>query len=237
MTEAFGLTDTGCVRTNNEDYYLLAPELGLYLLADGMGGAKAGERASQLAVNTVVEFFRQASLKDSQALWEAVHKANLEVHTAANADLSLEGMGTTLVVALDVGDEVIIASVGDSRAYLLAGESFAAVTQDQSWVNEVGRPLGLDESSLKRHPLRHVLTMAIGTGDRLVVNFYSVEWKPGALLLLSSDGLHGVVSPEEMERTMREVYSSLESKCRQLIEAARAAGAPDNVTAVILKRN
>src|SRR5262245_43936289 len=144
MTEAFGLSDTGCVRTNNEDYYLLAPELGLYLLADGMGGAKAGERASQLAVNTVVEFFRQASLKDSEALREAMHKANIEVHTAANSDLTLEGMGTTLVAALDGGDELIIASVGDSRAYLLSNESFEAVTQDQSWVNEVGRPLGLD---------------------------------------------------------------------------------------------
>jgi serine/threonine protein phosphatase PrpC len=236
MTEAFGLSDTGCVRANNEDYYLLAPELGLYLLADGMGGAKAGERASQLAVNTVAQFFRQASLRDSQALRDAMQKANLEVLSAANSDPSLEGMGTTLVAALDIGDQVIIASVGDSRAYLLAGDSFTAVTQDQSWVNEVGRPLGLDEASLKRHPLRHVLTMAIGTGDRLVVNFYSVEWKPGSLLLLSSDGLHGVVPVEEMERTVREVYSSLEAKCRSLIQAARDAGAPDNVTAVIMRK-
>jgi len=235
MTEAFGLSDTGCVRANNEDTYRIAPELGLYLLADGMGGAKAGETASGVAVDTVAGTFRENGRRDSQALLKAVETANNKVLELAKNDPKLEGMGTTLVAALDIGDELLIASVGDSRAYVLDAESFRAVTEDQSWVNEVGRPLGLDEASLRTHPLRNVLTMAIGAGSHLVVNCYTIAWKPGSLALLSSDGLHGVVGREELEKIVR-AEEPLETKCRRFIEAARNAGAPDNVTAVLLRR-
>jgi serine/threonine protein phosphatase PrpC len=236
MTEAFGLSDPGCVRANNEDCYRIAPDLGLYVLADGMGGAKAGEKASELAVETVIGAFREAGQRDSQVLLMAVEAANNKVRESAKMDPALEGMGTTLVAALDMGEELLIASVGDSRAYLLDGDSFRGITEDQSWVNEVGRPLGIDEASLKTHPLRHVLTMAIGASTKLVVNFYSsIPWKPGSIALLSSDGLHGVVGREKLEETLRSP-GSLEAKCRQFIELARAAGAPDNVTAVLLRR-
>jgi len=235
MTEAFGISDPGCVRANNEDCYRLVPDLGLYILADGMGGAKAGERASELAVETVISAFREAGQRDSQVLLKAVEAANHKVRESARNDPALEGMGTTLVAALDMGDELLIASVGDSRAYLLDGDSFRGITEDQSWVNEVGRPLGIDEASLRTHPLRHVLTMAIGASTKLVVNFYSIPWKLGSLALLSSDGLHGVVGRDWLEKTLRSP-ASLEAKCRQFIELARKAGAPDNVTAVLLRR-
>src|SRR5882672_8474827 len=184
MTEAFGLTDTGCIRANNEDTYRIAPELGLYLLADGMGGAKAGERASELAVDTVADVLRESEQRDSQVLLRAMEAANRKVMEFARNDPKLEGMGTTLVAVLDIGDELLIASVGDSRAYVLDADSFRAVTEDQSWVNEVGRPLGLDEASLRTHPLRNVLTMAIGAGSHLAVNSYQIPWKPGSLALL-----------------------------------------------------
>ena len=235
MTEAFGLSDTGCVRSNNEDYYRIEPELGLYLLADGMGGAKAGERASELAVETIAGIFSETRQRDSQALLRAVERADSSVLELARNDPKLEGMGTTLVAVLDLGEELVIASVGDSRLYVLDSESFRAVTEDQSWVNEVGRPLGLDEASLRSHPLRNVLTMAIGAGAQIVVNRYSVPWKPGSLALLSSDGLHGVVARDELERILR-AQEPLEAKCRRCIDAARAAGAPDNVTAILLRR-
>ena len=235
MTESFGLSDTGCVRANNEDYYRIEPELGLYLLADGMGGAKAGEKASELAVQTVAEVFRETPNRDSQVLLRAVETANNRVLDLARNDPKLEGMGTTLVAALDIGEELLIASVGDSRAYLLDSDSFRAVTEDQSWVNEVGRPLGLDETALRNHPLRNVLTMAIGASSNLVVNCYNIPWKPGSLALLSSDGLHGVIGREEMEQIIR-AEEPLEAKCRRFIKAAREAGAPDNVTAVLLSR-
>jgi serine/threonine protein phosphatase PrpC len=235
MTEAFGLSDTGCVRANNEDYYRIEPTLGLYLLADGMGGAKGGERASELAVETIAKIFTEADQRDAQGLLKALETANNKVLELARTDSKLEGMGTTLVAALDLGEELLIASVGDSRAYVLDSDSFRAVTEDQSWVNEVGRPLGLDEASLRAHPLRNVLTMAIGAGANLVVNSYKIPWKPGSLALLSSDGLHGVVAREELERILR-VDEPLAAKCRHFIDAARAAGAPDNVTAVLLRR-
>src|SRR6476646_4103300 len=124
MLEAYALSDKGCVRSNNEDYALVQPDLGLYLLADGMGGAKAGERASELAVDTVADVLRESGQRDSQVLLRAMEAANRKVMESARNDSKLEGMGTTLVAALDIGDELLIASVGDSRAYLLENGSF-----------------------------------------------------------------------------------------------------------------
>jgi protein phosphatase len=232
------LSDKGCVRSNNEDYCLIEPELGLYVLADGMGGAKAGERASRMAVDTVAEMVLLAQQRDSQVLISAVEEANRRVLEAAHSDPSLEGMGTTLVAALEMEDSLSIASVGDSRAYLLDDDGFRAITDDQTWVNEVGRPLGLDEDSLRNHPMRHVLTMAIGASSPLTVNYYSVGLKTGALVLMCSDGLHGVLEPPQMEQILRggRDGTSLEESCRQLIEAAKDAGGPDNVTAVLVRK-
>ena len=238
MLEAVALTDKGCVRSNNEDYCLVQPELGLYILADGMGGAKAGERASRLAVDTVADAVTTAGRRDTQILLSAVEEANRRVLAAANSDPDMEGMGTTLVAALETEEGVAIASVGDSRAYILDNEGLRAITQDQTWVNDVGRPLGLDEESLRNHPWRHVLTMAIGATAPLTVNYYSVPLNPGSLLLICSDGLHGVVGPPQLEQILRGGRNgdSLEDSCRRLIEAAKDAGGPDNVTAVLVRK-
>jgi protein phosphatase len=143
-------------------------------------------------------------------------------------------MGTTLVAALENGSEVLIASVGDSRAYVYDKGELTSVTEDQTWVQEVGRRLGIDETHLRTHPMRHVLTMAIGVSPELRVHSYAIKPEPGAQILLSSDGLHGVVDAQAIATTL-EGNSSLESKCRRLIEAAKEAGGPDNVTAIILR--
>jgi protein phosphatase len=238
MLESSALSDKGCVRSNNEDYCLIEPELGLYVLADGMGGAKAGERASRMAVDTVAEMVLLAQQRDSHVLISAVEEANRRVLEAAHSDPSLEGMGTTLVAALEMDDSLSIASVGDSRAYLLDDDGFRAITDDQTWVNEVGRPLGLDEESLRNHPMRHVLTMAIGASSPLTVNYYSVGLKTGALVLMCSDGLHGVLEPPQLEEILRGGTDgvSLDESCRRLIKAAKDAGGPDNVTAVLVRK-
>ncbi len=236
MLEAFALSDKGCVRTNNEDYCLIEPELGLYVLADGMGGAKAGERASRMAVETVAEKVLIAPHRDSQVLLSAVEEANRRVLEAAQSDPSLEGMGTTLVAALEVDGRLSIASVGDSRAYVLDGDGFRVITDDQTWVNEVGRPLGLDEDSLKNHPMRHVLTMAIGASSPLTVNYYSVPLQSGAQVLICSDGLHGVLEGPQLETILR-AGPTLEESCRHLVQAAKEAGGPDNVTVVLVKKS
>src|SRR5436853_1758860 len=229
MLESSKLSDKGCVRSNNEDYCLIEPDLGLYVLADGMGGAKAGERASRMAVDTVAELVLQSRRRDSQVLLQAVEEANRRVLEAARNDSSLEGMGTTLVAALEVDEALSIASAGDSRAYLLDEAGLRVLTDDQTWVNEIGRPLGLDEGSLRSHPMRHVLTMAIGASTPLTVNYYSVPLQAGNLVLICSDGLHGVVEASEMEQILRGGRNgvSLDESCRKLVEAAKEAGGPD----------
>jgi protein phosphatase len=238
MLEACSLTDKGCVRGNNEDFCLVDSGLGLFVLADGMGGARAGERASRMAVDTVEEVVRQTDLRNSQVLLSAVEEANRRVVEAAHSDPALEGMGTTLVAALEVDEDLNIASVGDSRAYLLDGGGLHMITEDQTWVNEVGRPMGLDEESLRNHPWRHVLTMAIGANAPLAVHYYSVPLSPGCLFMMCSDGLHGVIEPQEMEQILHGGRNgvSLEDSCRRLIEAAKDAGGPDNITVVLVRK-
>ena len=238
MLEVSSLSDRGCVRSNNEDYCLVDPDHGLYVLADGMGGARAGECASRMAVDTVAEQVLSAERHDSQVLLEAVEEANRRVLEAAHNDPSLEGMGTTLVAALETGQDLSIASVGDSRAYLLDDAGFRVITDDQTWVNEVGRPLGLDEESLRNHPMRHVLTMAIGASAPLTVNCYVVTMMPGALVMICSDGLHGVVETQTLEHILRGSLNGapLEESCQELVDAAKRAGGPDNVTVVVVRR-
>jgi PPM family protein phosphatase len=235
MLEAFGATDPGCIRANNEDCYLLEPSMGLYVVADGMGGAQAGECASKLATETLLEMVQQNRGSDgSEILMEAFHEANHRVMEAATGDPALEGMGTTMVAALVKNGELCIASVGDSRAYVFDDGKLHAVTQDQSWVNEVGRRLGIDEETLKNHPMRHVLTMAIGVSEQLRVLTYVLKPTPGMQVLLCSDGLHGVALEEELLHALAS-RASLEAKCEALIEAARDRGGPDNITVVLLK--
>jgi serine/threonine protein phosphatase PrpC len=238
MLEAFALSDKGCVRANNEDYCLIDAERGLFVLADGMGGAKAGERASRLAVETVAETVLSSPERDSGLLIRAAEEANRRVLDASHSDPSLEGMGTTLVAALEIGAELEIASVGDSRAYILDEHGLRVLTDDQTWVNEVGRPLGLDEESLRHHPMRHVLTMAIGASAPLTINHYRVPLANGNLVLICSDGLHGVLEAPQMEQILSggRNGASLEESCRNLIEAAKQAGGPDNVTAVLMRK-
>ncbi|HLW76319.1 MAG TPA: protein phosphatase 2C domain-containing protein [Bryobacteraceae bacterium] len=235
MLEAAGLSDPGCVRNNNEDYFLIQPEHGLYLLADGMGGAQAGECASKLAADTVSECVSSADGNiDPRMLVSAFEEANRRVIDMAAGDPAKEGMGTTLLAALEMGHDLIVVSVGDSRAYIHEQGALRAVTEDQTWVHEVGRRLGIDEQSLKIHPMRHVLTMAIGVSENLRVHTYLVKPAPATELLLCSDGLHGVV-PEEEILSLLESPEPLEAKCRKLIEAARAQGGPDNITTVLLR--
>jgi protein phosphatase len=236
MLEAYGCSDVGCVRTNNEDSFIVDDDLGLYVLADGMGGAQAGETASRVAVETVVEVVRSSPVRSLGTLIEAFEEANRRVIKLATGSLHLNGMGTTLVGILECGDELAIASVGDSRAYLFEDGKLIPITEDQTWAHEVGRRLGLDEDRLKTHPMRHVLTMAIGVESALRIHSYSVRPAPGVQFLLCSDGLHGVVSPETITQGLSSAQS-LEVKCHFLIDAARKAGGPDNITAVLLAWN
>jgi PPM family protein phosphatase len=237
MLEACALTDPGRVRTTNQDFFQVVPELGLYLLADGMGGARGGARASQVAVETVAEILGKSAHRDAAALLGAVEEANQRVLHEATSDPRFEGMGTTLVAALETrANDLAIASVGDSRAYLLDNGKLRAITEDQTWVQEVGKTLGLDETSLKTHHMRHVLTMAVGVGTAIRIRYYALALKADSIMMLSSDGLHGVVAEEKIELILKSPHATLQEKCAELISAANAAGSPDNVTVLLIRR-
>jgi serine/threonine protein phosphatase PrpC len=236
MLEACALTDPGRVRSTNQDFVQIVPDLGLYLLADGMGGARGGERASRMAVEVVTEILSRSPHRDAAALLGAVEEANQRVLSEATRDPRLEGMGTTLVAALETREnDLAIASVGDSRAYVVEDGELRAITEDQTWVQEVGKTLGLDEHSLKTHPMRHVLTMAVGVGSAIRIRYYAIALKPDMIMMLSSDGLHGVVPEKEIKRILTDGAGGLKKMCADLISAAHAAGSPDNVTVLLIR--
>ena len=236
MLEAFGLSDPGCVRPNNEDYFISDSESGIFILADGMGGANAGEHASHLGAELLYKILLHAPASaDEPLLEQAFQKANSAVRQAAKGNPELDGMGTTLLVARRTENSRFeIGSVGDSRAYLISNRQVSLITEDQTWVAEIGVQLGLSDEALKKHPMRHVLTMAVGSTDDLRIVQRSVELKAGDQILLCSDGLHGVLH----EKTLAEVLESdktLPEKCHYLIEAVKSAGGPDNVTALLIQ--
>ena len=236
MFEAFGLTDSGCVRTNNEDYFINDEESGIFILADGMGGAKAGEHASEISAESLWKFLLAAGAVDGADMMErGFRQANEAVREAAKDDPDLEGMGTTLVAARAIGpNEMQISSVGDSRAYLASEGKLSVLTHDQTWVAEVGTKLGLSQETLKSHPMRHVLTMAIGCAEELRVHSQLVSVVSGDQILLCSDGLHGVVSEEILGQALFS-QKSLTDKCHYLVEAAKGNGGPDNITVVLIQ--
>lgn len=235
MFEAFGLTDQGCVRSNNEDYFIVDRESGIFILADGMGGAKAGELASRLSSEHLYQALLQSPVPPTLAdLESAFLEANQAVRDAARDAPELEGMGTTLVAIRIVERHVQVASVGDSRAYFSSPSLLSLITRDQTWVAEVGQRLGLDDEALRNHPMRHVLTMAVGTTDRLKVQAQEVECGRGDYLMLSSDGLHGILTDDFLQQTLNS-EKNLEEKAHYLVDAAKSEGGPDNITVVLIR--
>jgi len=236
MLEVCAITDPGRVRQSNQDAFRIVRELGLYMLADGMGGARGGEQASRMAVEAVEGSLRRSAHRDAAALLSAVEEANAQVLAAASRDPNLEGMGTTIVAVLETrANDIAIASVGDSRAYVLHNGELRAVTKDQTWVQEVGVGMGLDETSLRTHPMRHVLTMAVGVASAVRILYYAIELAQQDILLLTTDGLHGVVPDCEIGRILRDEKATLQQRCERLMEAAHAAGSPDNVTVMLMQ--
>lgn len=236
MFEAFGLSDRGCIRTNNEDYFISDSRCGIFIVADGMGGANGGEFASRLSAETLYQYLLTPG-QDGVAgsLERGFSRANEAVLKASGEHPALEGMGTTLVAAQVVdGAQVQLASVGDSRAYQLTQDGFSILTTDHTWVAEVGNRLGLSDEALKRHPMRHVLTMAIGVSDEVQINSHVINVSSGDQLLLCSDGLHGVVQENILRDTLKS-EKSLPGKAHYLIEAAKKQGGPDNITVVLVR--
>ena len=233
---AHARTDTGMLRARNEDSLLLGSSV--FAVADGLGGHRAGEVASSTAIETVARL--DGRRFDSQeaarkALVEAVTEANRAVAARAASSPEYQGMGTTLTAALVWQDQLLLAHVGDSRAYLLrGGELLRQLTTDHTVVEAFTAPGGLTREEAQAHPFRHVLTRAIGLDREVAVDSPEpVRLEAGDRVLLCSDGLTGPVSDEEIAAILRDHPSGPEA-CRRLIAAANARGGPDNITVVLL---
>ncbi len=232
-----GRTETG-LRSQNEDRYLILDTDTLHAVAvsDGMGGHRAGETASATAVDTLSE--RLISHHDGleNALFEAFREANTAVHTLAQSDDSMYGMGCTLVAAICDDTHFVAANVGDSRLYHFDGSTIRQVTHDHSFVAELVRRGIITEEEAKTHPRRNLITRAIGTESRVSADIFPCEWKRGDMLLLCSDGLCGVLSDAETAAFLRN-STDLDATCAALISRALQLGSRDNITVVLVQND
>lgn len=230
-------TDIGLNRKNNEDSLYVDEELGLLIVADGIGGHQAGEVASQMAVATIA-FILESKLKSEKRdkiqkhIIEAIYKANEEIFAAVEKDPSLEGMGTTVVLALCRADNVYIAHVGDSRAYLFRKNRMERVTEDHSVVFQLLKAGKITPEEMRYHPLRHMITQALGSSYP-APDINSFQWSHGDYVLLCSDGLTDFVEDEMIEKVVINADLDIEGKCENLIEMAKEKGGADNITVIL----
>jgi protein phosphatase len=225
-------TDPGRKRHHNEDSYVFQPPL--FAIADGMGGARAGEVASALAADALNEAERGDGGK--RIVVQLIQEANRRVHERASTDAETSGMGTTITVARVEDDgSVTFGHVGDSRAYLLRDNDLEQLTDDHSLVAELVRRGELSAEAAEVHPQRSVITRALGTDPDVDVDAFSVDGEAGDLFLICSDGLSDMVDAVTIEAILREHRASLDEAARSLVLAANRAGGDDNITAILFE--
>jgi serine/threonine protein phosphatase PrpC len=240
---AHGLTDVGRRREKNEDAFLVDPAMGLYAVADGMGGHAAGEIASRLAIAALEDSIRKggwdpdaADADDaSRHLEDAVLEANRRICDSIQFHDEHRGMGTTLVALLAAGGRAILAHVGDSRAYLIRRGSLVRLTSDHSWVNEQVKLGFLSDEDAQRHPMRNIVTRALGSRPDVAMDRTVEDMLPGDIFVLCSDGLNTMLSDGEIRALVERHRGEPESACRALVGAANAHGGEDNVTVVVVE--
>lgn len=230
------ISHVGAVRENNEDAVFCDPEAGLFIAADGIGGRQAGEVASATAVHIAAEkFLENPQAEPAELLREAFYEANHVLYEAGKEEL-LDGMGTTMTAALIQGERIFIVHVGDSRAYLFNRHGIRQLTEDHSLVNELVREGKITAEEAVHHPRRNILTRSLGQGPLVEIACYEERWQAGDYLLLCTDGLYTLVSPEEMrELTMR--AADIESAARFMADNAFNRGGYDNISLVLVSHD
>ena len=238
----WGITDTGVVREQNQDYYhieLLEENVGLAVVCDGRGGASAGNVASHMAVETFLETAGalppvQWKNEPEAVLHFAAEQANQAVYFRAGIDPDCRGMGTTMVAALVVEQTAYLLNIGDSRAYLIRPDGISRLTRDHSVVEALVARGEITPEEARQHPQKNLITRVLGAEAKLRADLYRQQLSPGDVLLLCSDGLINVVTDQEV---LYEVLHGgpAEDCCQRLLDIALSRGAPDNVTVVLLQ--
>lgn len=249
MTEALARTHPGRRRSTNEDACFVDTRLNLFIVADGMGGHNAGEVASQLGLNVVVDFVRE-SKEDHSITWpfgierdqtiqgnqlqNAVQLANERVYHQARKNRDHEGMGAAMVAVLCDGHQAAYVNVGDTRLYLFRRGRLEQLSLDQSWGASMLRA-GASLDAVRAHPMRHALTSALGSEATLRPRVDTVTFENDDVLLLCSDGVHGPVPDDRLTAILTKADARLDATANALIDAANAAGGPDNATVVLVR--
>ena len=238
IAASYGETNPGKKRRRNEDAFVCSPPL--FAVADGMGGAQAGEVASSLAASSVSDglgsFDHVAPADAEKVVAGLIRDANRLVHQRATDDAAASGMGTTMTVALAAGDHAVtIGHVGDSRAYLLRDGSLEQLTDDHSLVAELVRRGELSPTEAEVHPQRSVITRALGTDPDVEVDVFTIEARGGDVFLLCSDGLSTMVDADAIAQILERNRGQLPTATRELIRAANDSGGDDNITAVLFQ--
>jgi serine/threonine protein phosphatase PrpC len=251
MIESYGLCDVGLVRKQNQDRILIDDSVGLFVVADGMGGHVHGEVAAQLALVTI-QFYIDSSRDRFDVSWPfgysfdlsidanrmatGIQLANRHVRRQASQEPQSEGMGTTVAAVLVSDSRAVVANVGDSRVYLFRNGELKQLTVDDTWINSMAEQGLLNSAEAQNHPMRNVLMQAAGSKDQVQVHIHEHEMQCSDLFLLTSDGLHGVIGDDAI-RTILSARLGLQPTAHRLLDAAKKSGAPDNVSIVLLSYN
>lgn len=251
MIEAFGKTDVGRRRKLNEDNLLIDRDTNLYAVCDGMGGHNAGEVASKMAIETLHAFIAKSQGEEKDITWPyglephlsfeanrlktAIKLANKRIFKAADNREDYTGMGTTLVAALVNDGTLTVGNVGDSRCYMVRAGKITQLTRDDSWVSAAWAEGILSSDEIDRHPLRNVITKAVGAKDKIELETSEHKLAAGDIILLCSDGLHAMITDDQILALLHPLPGSLEKTADVLIDAANEAGGKDNVSVVLLE--
>ena len=231
-----GKSDVGLTRPNNEDSFLVKPELGLCAVADGMGGAASGEVASRIFCDTAVELFSQANIRSEEDSVKMMHNtfqlANERILNKAKQEPEHDGMGCTAELLKFFGQMYVIGHVGDSRVYLFRQGQLRQITKDHSLVQEQLEQGLISTIEARKHSLRHLILRAVGINDSLAVDFIKGRTLPGDIFLLCSDGLSDMIDDSIIQRALS-LTASLHEKTDTLIQSAKSAGGYDNITVVL----
>ncbi len=234
ILKAAAASDVGLRRKHNEDRYALAPELGLYVVADGMGGHTAGQVAAELAAEAslrAIQTLEGAAATLTEKLRYAVASANRSIFQTAQQRPEYAGMGTTLVVMLAEGERAALAHVGDSRAYRVRAGKIRQLTDDHSIVGELLRRNEISEDDAREHPHRHVLTRALGVRESAEPDLAEISPAIGDVFVLCSDGLTNHLEDHEIAKLVTDL-EDLQELCDALVDLANARGGEDNTTVV-----